>query len=124
MNYFRIADDPGGSNRNAQYGHFCEQRVCRSHLWQALTVIRSLMLIFRGRRPARRKIVAELNHGDSTALMDRNGVPGCECAATNSFGEEFGSLIYTVIFASFAAFAFIVREVDGRIVAKKWQAVP
>jgi hypothetical protein len=45
---------------------------------------------------------------------------------TNSFGEEFGSLIYTytVIFASFAAFAFIVREVDGRIVAKKWRAVP
>jgi hypothetical protein len=39
---------------------------------------------------------------------------------TNSFGEEFGNLIYTVIFASFAAFAFIVREVDGRIVAKKW----
>jgi len=48
----------GGANRNAEYGQFCEQGICRSHLWQALTIIRSLLLIFQARRTARRTTIA------------------------------------------------------------------
>jgi hypothetical protein len=43
---------------------------------------------------------------------------------TNSFVEEFGNLIYTVVSASFAAFSLIAHEVDGRIVVRKWLASP
>jgi hypothetical protein len=37
---------------------------------------------------------------------------------TNSFGEEFGNLVYTVVFAAFAAFSFLVSEADGRIISR------